>query len=81
MITMTLKLPGGLHARLSAAARKIGTSKSEVARQALEAFLEDARRHRHRVGSCLDMAKDLAGSVKGPGDLSFNKRYLKDYGK
>ena len=31
--------------------------------------------------SCLDLAKDLMGSVEGPSDLSYNKKYLKGYGQ
>ena len=34
-----------------------------------------------RPNSCLDLAKDLIGSVEGPSDLSFNKKYLKGYGQ
>jgi len=31
--------------------------------------------------SCLDLVRDLVGSVRGPGDLSVNERYLEDFGK
>jgi len=34
-----------------------------------------------RDGSCLDLAKDLAGCVKGPEDLSFNKKRMGGYGQ
>ena len=79
MKTLTLKIPEGLHARLTATAAKTGNSKSDVARRAIEAFLED--QGRPRDGSCLDLARDLAGSVEGPDDLSSNKRRLRGYGE
>jgi len=80
MSTLSLKLPVGLNARLEAAARKKGRTKSEVAREALEAFL-GAGAPSQGGGSCLDLARDLAGSVKGPGDLSYSKKHLRGYGK
>jgi hypothetical protein len=79
MTTLSLKLPVGLNARLEAAARKKGRTKSEVVREAIEAFL--ATGVPSRAGSCLDLARDLAGSVKGPGDLSYSKKHLRGYGK
>jgi hypothetical protein len=54
-------------------------SKSLVVREALEVFLK--RNGRARAGSALDLAKDLAGCLSGPGDLSSNKKYLKDFGR
>lgn len=54
-------------------------SKSAVIRDALEAYLK--RDGRGGAGSALDQAKDLAGCLAGPGDLSFNKKYLKDFGR
>jgi predicted transcriptional regulator len=79
MKTITLKLPEGLDTRLAAAAATTGTSKSDVARRAIEAFLE--RRGMPQAGSCLELARDLAGCLEGPGDLSYNKRRLKGYGQ
>lgn len=79
MKTLTLKLPEGLDARLAATAAKTGSSKSDVARRAIEAFLEQLGRP--QAGSCLDLAKDLAGCLEGPGDLSYNKQRLQGYGK
>ncbi len=32
-------------------------------------------------GSCLELAGDLVGSLEGPGDLSTNKSYFKDFGR
>lgn len=36
---------------------------------------------RHDPLSALDLVRDLAGSVKGPRDLSTNRRYLRGYGR
>jgi hypothetical protein len=32
-------------------------------------------------GSFLEAARDFVGSVEGPGDLSTNPEYMKDYGR
>ena len=79
MTTISLKLPAGLRTRLEAAARRKGTTKSELVREAIEAFL--ARGVPSGPGSCLDLARDLAGSVEGPRDLSFARKHLRGYGK
>jgi hypothetical protein len=46
-----------------------------VVREALRAYTVAPRT------SALDLAGDLVGSLKGPGDLSTNKRHMKDFGK
>jgi predicted transcriptional regulator len=79
MKSLSVKVPDGLDAKLGAFARQRGVSKSEVVREALEALLVRGRGLRR--ASALSLAKDLAGCVAGPGDLSFNKDYLKDYGR
>lgn len=79
MKTICLKVEEALEVRLTAAARSSGKSRSEVARAALEAFLDgqDAIQR----GSCLELAADLAGCLEGPGDLSTNKKYLEGFGE
>ena len=77
MKALSLKLSDALDARLSAAARKRRTSKSALVRDALEAFLGT----KVRPGSALELMRDLAGCAEGPGDLSYNKAHLRDYGK
>ena len=73
---MSLKMPAPLMAKLEAAARKRGRSKSEVVRDCLDQGLDA---HFCPKGpSCADLAGDLIGSVEGPGDLSTNKKYLED---
>lgn len=79
MKTTSLKLPEALDEKLYAIAQKRGGSKSAVVREALEAYLRNEKGV--MPGSCLEMAKDLIGIVKGPRDLSFHKRHMKGFGK
>ena len=77
--TISLKLTEALYEKLSAVAQERGGSKSAVVREALEAYLKNEKDI--RPGSCLEMAKDLIGMVKGSPDLSFHKRRMKGFGK
>ncbi len=79
MKMLSLKLPDALDAKLAVLAQKRGMSKSAVVRDALEAFLKG--NGRVRAGSALELAKDLAGCLPGPGDLSFNRKHMKDFGR
>jgi hypothetical protein len=79
MRTITLKLPDGLAARVSAAVRRRGVTTSALVRAALEERL--GPENDHRPGSCLDLALDLRGSLEGPTDLSSNRVRLKGYGR
>ena len=79
MKILSIKLPEPLHVKLNTAARKRGESRSALVREAIEAFIEDDD-HPPR-GSCLELAKDLAGVVKGPVDLSSNKKHMRGYGQ
>ena len=76
--TITVKLPTPLAARLSARVEKQQSSQSALVREALERFLRDDD---ERGPSFLELAKDLAGCVEGPEDLSSNKEHLEGYGK
>jgi predicted DNA-binding protein len=79
MRTVTLKLPAALALRLKQAVARRGTTQSKVIREALEAHLGATS---GTGQSCLDLARDLAGSIRGgPSDLSSNKRHLKGYGR
>lgn len=75
---LTVKLPAPLAGRLAAAVQKRGITQSELVRQAIEAHLAGTRL---RTGSCLDLARDLAGSVPGPRDLSSNRDHLRRFGR
>jgi len=79
MKTLTVKVPEKLDLKLSAVAAKSGESKSDLIRAAIESILKI--NEAIAPTSCLDMAKDLVGSVEGPSDLSYNKKHLKGYGK
>jgi predicted DNA-binding protein len=79
MKIISLKVPEAMDARLTAIAKQAGKTKSEVAREAFEAFFENG--HKKRVVSAFDLTRDLAGSLRGPGDLSSNKKYMRHYGR
>lgn len=79
MKTLTVKVPEELDVKLAAVADRRGESKSALVRAALESML--AKNEGITPNSCLDLAKDLLGSVEGPPDLSHNKKHLKGYGK
>ena len=79
MPTITLKLSERLAARLDGVVKRRGRSQSEVVREALEAHLE--RGSEAIAGSCFDLARDLAGCLDGPADLSFSQRHLRGYGR
>ncbi len=77
MKTLSLKLPDELDIRVGAVAKQRGSSKSEVVRSALEAYLAgEAARH---FGSALDLAGDLVGALEGPVDLSFHEKHGRGY--
>lgn len=76
--TITLKLPDALAGRLRAAVQRRSRTQSEVVREALERHLDAEAT---LVGSCLDLARDLAGSLSGPPDLSASRRHLRGYGR
>lgn len=79
MKTLTLKLPEVLEVKLNTLARKRGMSRSEVVRQALTEYI--SRDDMGQSGTILDLTQDLAGSIEGPSNLSYNKSYLEKYGQ
>ena len=79
MKTLTVKVPEDLDLKLAAAAAKRGESKSDLIRTALESIVN--ANEAIIPNSCLELAKDIVGSVEGPSDLSRNKKYLKGYGQ
>jgi len=79
MKTLTVKVPEELDLKLAAVAAKRGESKSNLIRTAINSILK--ANEAVTPNSCLDLAKDLVGSVEGPSDLSYNKKHLKGYGK
>jgi predicted DNA-binding protein len=80
MDTISLKLPDHLLERLEAESKARGTTKSSLVRECLEKSLDD--RAAKDGGSCYDLARDLAGSIKGlPRDLATNPKYMEGFGR
>jgi predicted transcriptional regulator len=79
MKTLSLKLPEELDIRIGAIARQRGSSKSEVVRRALEAYL--AGEATPWSGSALELAGDLVGALVGPTDLSYHQEHMRGYGE
>jgi len=78
MKTLSVKLPEALLEKLDSAARKRGETRSAILREAIEMIIDNERQPGD--GSCLEMAKDLAGSENAPEDLSFSKKHMDGYG-
>jgi Arc/MetJ-type ribon-helix-helix transcriptional regulator len=79
MKNISVKVPEELDLKLTAVAARRRESKSALIRAALGQVVESSETA--TPNSCLDLAKDLIGSVEGPPDLSHNKKYLKGYGR
>jgi predicted transcriptional regulator len=80
MRTISLKLPDDLLAELVREAKARRVTKSALVRESLETELR--RRPQRRSASCFDLARDLAGSLKGlPHDLAHNPKYLDGFGE
>jgi metal-responsive CopG/Arc/MetJ family transcriptional regulator len=76
MRTISIKIPESLNSTLKEIARRQGISRSEVIRKSLET---PTRHHgKQTVG---DQARDLAGCLAGPRDLSTSAKHMKGYGK
>jgi metal-responsive CopG/Arc/MetJ family transcriptional regulator len=78
MSTLSLKMPEELATRLAAAARRRGTTRSALVRDALESYL---RKVSVGNGSAADLARDLIGVVEGPRDLSERSKHMKGFGR
>jgi hypothetical protein len=73
-------LPDDLLANLDNEARKRRVTKSALVRESLErAFHQPPEA---RAVSCCDLARDLAGSIKGlPKDLADDPKYMQGFGE
>ena len=70
---LTLRMPGVLANKLERVARRMGRKRSEVARLALEQFLEDTSMRGHVRP--VDLVRDLLGSLEsGVPDLGQRHR-------
>jgi Arc/MetJ-type ribon-helix-helix transcriptional regulator len=80
MQTISLKLPEHLLAQLESEAKARRVTKSLLIRESLEKALET--QSRSGASSCYDLARDLAGSVKGlPEDLAENSKHMEGFGE
>jgi predicted transcriptional regulator len=78
--TISLKLPDDLLSQLEDLAKTRRMTKSQIVRASLErAFRRDSAAG---SASCYDLARDLAGAIKGlPTDLAHNPKYMDGFGK
>ena len=79
MKTLSIKIQESLLEKLDSTVRKRGESRSVIIREAIESIIDGE--NQIGKGSCLDLAKDLAGTIKGKEDLSFNKKLMEGYGQ
>jgi hypothetical protein len=80
MRTISVKLPDELLAQLARQAKSRRVSKSSLVRESLVKGLFE--HPSTTAGSCFDLARDLAGSVKGlPRDLADNPKYMEGFGQ
>lgn len=80
MNTISLKLPDRLLEVLEKESRARRTTKSSLVRECLEKTL--AASPEGGKASCYDLARDLAGSLKGlPRDLATNPQHMERFGR
>lgn len=77
-MTLTLKIPPELNARLEAEAKRRRVSKSRVAREMLD---KELSRRPKASPFAHDLAKKFCGVLQGPGDLSTNPKYMEGFGE
>jgi len=82
MTTLSIELPEPLAARLEAIAREQNLTRAEVAREAITAYLTaESVENGMRPQTFFEAAKDLIGSLEGPGDLSTNPAHMEGFGE
>ncbi len=80
MTTISLKLPDHLLELLEKESRARGATKSSLVRECLEKSL--GSKAGDSESNYFDLARDLAGSVKGlPRDLATNPKYMDGFGQ
>ena len=76
MDSMSIKLPKSLSAKVSRLAKRRNVSRTEVVRNALEAYTAS------ETASVASGVSDLKGCLKGlPRDLSTHRKHLEGYGE
>jgi hypothetical protein len=74
--TISLKIDENLDSWLTNEAKKLGRTKSEIAREALA-----GRRKGNQKQSIHQMMQEFCGSIKGgPKDYASNRKHLKGFG-
>lgn len=94
MSTLTVEIPPDLAVRLEAAAGSVPEEKARIVRVALEKLLDErhvpgeVRKVRPLDlqpfpdgQTLLDVMKDVCGKYEGPGDLSYNPKYMEGFGE
>ena len=76
MVSMSLKMPAHLAARIRDVAEDRGVSKSALMREAIERHLSGGTPQ-----SAFDLMADLVGRWEGPPDLSTNPKYMESFGE
>jgi hypothetical protein len=79
MKSISLKLPDDLYAKLVRLSKHRSAAKSDLIRDALEAYFAGVT-YGSRL-SCAELAGDLVGSLAGPSDLATNPKHLREYGR
>ncbi|HVX84565.1 MAG TPA: ribbon-helix-helix domain-containing protein [Phycisphaerae bacterium] len=83
MVTVTVKLPADIAAKIEAEARARHVPKSVLIRDSLQQRYAPlpASRKKHPAPTIFDRTRHLAGSVRlAPRDLSSNKKHLEGLG-
>ena len=80
MKMLCLKIPEKLDRRIAHEVSRRRIPKSVLVREALELHLGGTSPTR-KQSSFLDLAGDLLRRRNGPGDLSTNPKYMKDFGR
>ena len=80
MKTLSLRIPEKLDRQIALEVSRRRVSKSVLVRELLARRLGGTSPSRKQP-SFLDLAGDLLGRRSGPGDLSTNPKYMKDFGK
>ena len=78
MTTITCKVSEKLNAQLEALARRRRLSKSAILREALESKTKASAKS--AAPSAYDLVKHICGSLRGPKDLSTNRRHMRGFG-
>lgn len=80
MQTISLKLPDDLLAQLASEAKARRVTKSWLVRESLKRALR--KQSPAGAASCYDLARDMAGAVKGlPKDLADHPKYMDGFGR